>query len=156
VASARNISLYLFLAAHFSAFFGQSAKPNRSRTDEKALRAVVFHGAFDLPLRFAPRQVRNDMSKIYVGNLPVTATSDTVRALFTQHGVVDSVALITDRQTGRPRWLLRSSEERIRIWERLRELRLPRTFGQVLVKVIAWQTRLAIGQVHEEHGGALQ
>jgi RNA recognition motif-containing protein len=43
------------------------------------------------------------MSKIYVGNLPFTATDDTVRALFTQHGVVDSVALITDRETGRPR-----------------------------------------------------
>jgi RNA recognition motif-containing protein len=43
------------------------------------------------------------MSKIYVGNLPFTATDDTVRALFAQHGVVDSVALITDRETGRPR-----------------------------------------------------
>ena len=43
------------------------------------------------------------MSKIYVGNLPFTATDDTVRALFTQHGVVDSVALISDRETGRPR-----------------------------------------------------
>jgi RNA recognition motif-containing protein len=43
------------------------------------------------------------MSKIYVGNLPFTATEDTVRALFAQHGNVDSVALITDRETGRPR-----------------------------------------------------
>jgi RNA recognition motif-containing protein len=55
------------------------------------------------PVPIRARQVRNQMSKIYVGNLPFTATDDTVRALFTQHGVVDSVALIIDRETGRPR-----------------------------------------------------
>jgi RNA recognition motif-containing protein len=43
------------------------------------------------------------MSKIYVGNLPFTATEDAVRTLFAQHGTVDSVALITDRETGSPR-----------------------------------------------------
>jgi RNA recognition motif-containing protein len=43
------------------------------------------------------------MSKIYVGNLPFSATEDSVRTLFSQHGVVDSVALINDRDTGRPR-----------------------------------------------------
>jgi RNA recognition motif-containing protein len=43
------------------------------------------------------------MSKIYVGNLPFSATEDSVRSLFAQHGVVDSVALISDRDTGRPR-----------------------------------------------------
>ena len=43
------------------------------------------------------------MSKIYVGNLPFSATEDSVRALFSQHGTVDSVALINDRDTGRPR-----------------------------------------------------
>ena len=43
------------------------------------------------------------MSKIYVGNLPFSATEDTVRTLFSQHGTVDSVALINDRDTGRPR-----------------------------------------------------
>lgn len=43
------------------------------------------------------------MSKIYVGNLPFSATEDSVRALFAQHGTVESVALITDRETGRPR-----------------------------------------------------
>ena len=41
--------------------------------------------------------------KIYVGNLPFTATEDEVRELFSQHGAVHSVALITDRDTGRPR-----------------------------------------------------
>ena len=43
------------------------------------------------------------MSKIYVGNLPFTATEDAVRALFAQHGTVESVALMTDREIGRPR-----------------------------------------------------
>ena len=44
------------------------------------------------------------MSKrIYVGNLPFSASEDDVRALFGAHGEVISVALITDRETGRPR-----------------------------------------------------
>jgi RNA recognition motif-containing protein len=43
------------------------------------------------------------MAKIYVGNLPFTATEDQVRELFAQHGTVESVALPTDRETGRPR-----------------------------------------------------
>ena len=40
---------------------------------------------------------------IYVGNLPFRATESEVENLFTQYGQVDSVALITDRETGRPR-----------------------------------------------------
>ena len=43
------------------------------------------------------------MSKIYVGNLPFSADEASVRALFSQHGTVESVALINDRETGRPR-----------------------------------------------------
>ena len=43
------------------------------------------------------------MSKIYVGNLPFTADEAAVRALFGTHGTVESVALITDRDTGQPR-----------------------------------------------------
>ena len=43
------------------------------------------------------------MKKIYVGNLPFSATEDDVTALFGQHGTVHSVALINDRETGRPR-----------------------------------------------------
>jgi cold-inducible RNA-binding protein len=40
------------------------------------------------------------MSKIYVGNLPFSADEEQVRTLFAQHGTVDSVALIKDRDTG--------------------------------------------------------
>ena len=43
------------------------------------------------------------MKKIYVGNLPFTATEDEVRGLFANHGDIGSVSLITDRETGRPR-----------------------------------------------------
>jgi RNA recognition motif-containing protein len=43
------------------------------------------------------------MTKIYVGNLPFTATEQDVKELFGQHGTVESVALPTDRETGRPR-----------------------------------------------------
>ena len=44
------------------------------------------------------------MSKrIYVGNLPFSATDDEVRELFEQYGSVTSIHLVTDRETGRPR-----------------------------------------------------
>ena len=43
------------------------------------------------------------MSKIYVGNLPFSADEAAVRALFEAHGTVESVSLINDRDTGRPR-----------------------------------------------------
>ena len=43
------------------------------------------------------------MTKLYVGNLPFTATDEAVRALFANHGTVEKVSLITDRDTGRPR-----------------------------------------------------
>jgi RNA recognition motif-containing protein len=41
--------------------------------------------------------------KIYVGNLPFSATEDDIHELFSQYGSVESVKLITDRDTGRPR-----------------------------------------------------
>ena len=43
------------------------------------------------------------MAKIYVGNLPFTASEAEVRTLFAQHGTVEAVSLPTDRETGRPR-----------------------------------------------------
>lgn len=41
--------------------------------------------------------------KLYVGNLPFRTTEEELRKLFEAHGEVRSVALITDRDTGRPR-----------------------------------------------------
>jgi RNA recognition motif-containing protein len=43
------------------------------------------------------------VTKLYVGNLPFTATEDAVRALFTPHGTVEKISIISDRDTGRPR-----------------------------------------------------
>jgi len=39
--------------------------------------------------------------KIYVGNLSYGTTEAQVREMFEEHGTVDSVAWITDRDTGR-------------------------------------------------------
>lgn len=42
-------------------------------------------------------------TNIYVGNLPFDVTEDTIRDLFSPFGVVETVKLITDRDTGRLR-----------------------------------------------------
>ena len=41
--------------------------------------------------------------KLYVGNLPFSATEAELRAAFERHGSVESVNVITDRETGRAR-----------------------------------------------------
>jgi RNA recognition motif-containing protein len=43
------------------------------------------------------------MKKIYVGNLPFSSTEQDLQDLFSQHGTVESVKVITDRETGRSR-----------------------------------------------------
>jgi len=41
--------------------------------------------------------------KMYVGNMPFSMNETELRELFEKHGTVDSVNIITDRDTGRPR-----------------------------------------------------
>ena len=41
--------------------------------------------------------------KLYVGNLPFSTTEEELRDLFGEHGDVESVKVITDRETGRSR-----------------------------------------------------
>jgi len=41
--------------------------------------------------------------RLYVGNLSFSTTEETLQAEFGAHGHVDEVAVITDRDTGRPR-----------------------------------------------------
>jgi RNA recognition motif-containing protein len=41
--------------------------------------------------------------KIYIGNLSFSTTDAELRRLFEQHGAVESVNVIMDRETGRPR-----------------------------------------------------
>ena len=43
------------------------------------------------------------MSKMYVGNLPFSASEDELRDAFGQFGPVSEVSLVMDRETGRPR-----------------------------------------------------
>ena len=40
-------------------------------------------------------------NKLYVGNLPFSATDDSLREMFAQAGQVESARIITDRDTGR-------------------------------------------------------
>ena len=42
-------------------------------------------------------------TNIYVGNLPFSATSEAIQELFSTYGAVESVKLITDRETGQLR-----------------------------------------------------
>ena len=41
--------------------------------------------------------------KLYVGNIPFTMTESELRELFQKHGTLESVNVITDRETGRSR-----------------------------------------------------
>ena len=41
--------------------------------------------------------------KLYVGNISFDTTEGTLRDTFAEHGEVEEVAVITDRDTGRPR-----------------------------------------------------
>ena len=43
------------------------------------------------------------VKKLYVGNLSYSVTEAQVRELFSQAGEISEVALITDRETGRPK-----------------------------------------------------
>jgi RNA recognition motif. (a.k.a. RRM, RBD, or RNP domain) len=68
--------------------------PSQSLTNQEA----GFHlSVFPLFREYSP------VTKLYVGNLPFTATDEAVRTLFTTHGTVEKVSLITDRDSGRPR-----------------------------------------------------
>ncbi len=56
-------------------------------------------------------------TKLYVGNLSYDTTEEELQELFSQAGSVTSVALPTDRETGRPRgfgFVEMSSEEEAR------------------------------------------
>jgi RNA recognition motif-containing protein len=41
--------------------------------------------------------------KIYVGNLSYNTTEDTLRRMFAEYGEIESINVIMDRETGRPK-----------------------------------------------------
>ena len=43
------------------------------------------------------------MKKLFVGNLPFSATEEEVRSMFSEFGEVQGVTIPTDRDTGKPR-----------------------------------------------------
>ena len=43
------------------------------------------------------------MKTLYVGNLALTATESKVREMFADHGDIESLTMVTDQVTGRPR-----------------------------------------------------
>lgn len=63
------------------------------------------------------------MNRLYVGNLPFSATAAEVQAAFQAHGTVTDVRLVTDRATGRSRGFafvtMGSEEEAARAMEKM-------------------------------------
>jgi len=50
------------------------------------------------------REEKTELTKkLYIGNLPFSATEEELKETFGKHGTVESVNVITDRETGRPR-----------------------------------------------------
>jgi len=71
--------------------FGRSEGAGRSR------------GLRRIPSRPGASQDNELSKKLYVGNLSFSSTEADLRDVFSRHGTVASVAVITDRETGRPR-----------------------------------------------------
>ena len=81
--------------------------------------------------------------------LHAPAGSATEHRVRVQHATEERAALRT-RELAAQASPENEAKDRIQIWERLHALRLPRAAGHALIKVIARQTRLTVGQVHEE------
>jgi RNA recognition motif-containing protein len=60
-----------------------------------------FRARHRLGLMHSPQDI--PMTKLYIGNLPFSASEESVRALFTEFGAVQSLSLVNDRATGTPR-----------------------------------------------------
>jgi RNA recognition motif-containing protein len=43
------------------------------------------------------------MTNVFVGNLDITVTEQQLRELFAAHGAVETITIVTDRDTGEPR-----------------------------------------------------
>lgn len=52
---------------------------------------------------YESKEGQNRMKKIFVGNLSYSATEVALRSLFEAYGSVESVNIVTDRDSGQPR-----------------------------------------------------
>ena len=67
------------------------------------LQSSANHPEADVPAASYRVLARIAVTKIYVGNLPFSATDASIRAPFGNHGAVEKVSLIDDRGCGRRR-----------------------------------------------------
>jgi RNA recognition motif-containing protein len=88
------------------------------------------------------------MTKLYVGNLPFSANEETVRALFAEFGAIQTLSLVNDRETGRPRgfgFVEMSSDDAAKAMQSLNG----RDFGGRPLKVNEAQDRPRGGQLRQ-------
>jgi cold-inducible RNA-binding protein len=95
---ARMAAWYPYGVLVRSLFQGQPANPERSsekargRCGGPSRSNIAESSVFD---------TKGFSMKLYVGNLSYSAGENDLRELFSQYGTVESVAVITDRDTGR-------------------------------------------------------
>ncbi|KGK01108.1 RNA recognition motif domain-containing protein [Thalassotalea sp. ND16A] len=75
--------------------------------DPMSVAVALFIGALLSPslitLMKGEETVSSDIKTLYVGNLPYRANESAVRSLFAEYGMVHSVRLMKDKQTGKRR-----------------------------------------------------
>jgi cold-inducible RNA-binding protein len=59
------------------------------------------HGVYFLSVTF--REIAMEQNKLYVGNFPYSVDEAQLRGIFSQYGEISELALIMDRDTGRPK-----------------------------------------------------
>lgn len=72
---------------------------DKARQDEVSWAGLLFEEAAG----HLPKKGENEVKKLFVGNLAFQVTEAELRELFEQAGEIESVNLITDRETGRSR-----------------------------------------------------
>lgn len=102
------------MVAGFTDQLVQFRIPALAQTHARRLKSLPAGAEVDLgapgaeptpgvPVAEPRKRTTEPVTKLYVGNLPFSATKEEVRALFEQQGTIESIALIEDRETGRPR-----------------------------------------------------